>query len=204
MEPQLTQRGIQWKFHTPYASHMAGVWERLIKTTKQALQAVLGKNVVSEEALSTILTEVEGIVNARPIVAANDDPKDYEALTPMHFLVGRNHVALPPGDFDADDKYARRWKATQAYINHVWSRWLKSYLPSLQTRTKWHRQSRDAKVGDLVLIADVNAERGHWPIGRISATLPSQDGIVRSVEVKTANGIPKRPVHKLCLLEASE
>lgn len=204
LKPRLTQNGITFKFQTPYASHMSGVWERLIKTTKQALQAALTNNIVAEDVLHTILTEVEGFVNARPIVPASIDPDDFEALTPAHFLVGRNHIALPPGEFHGHDTLSRRWRATQAYTNDVWKRWIRDYLPSLTRRSKWLRRTRSCKVGDLVLVSDPTYSRGHWPMARVTRLFPSEDGLIRSVEVKTATGLLKRPIHKLCLLEAAD
>ena len=44
----------------------------------------------------TIFTEVEGIVNSRPLTAVSDDVTDLEALTPNHFLIGRSNLSLSP------------------------------------------------------------------------------------------------------------
>lgn len=41
-------------------------------------------------------------------------------------------------------------------------------------------------------------------MGRIQEILPGKDGLVRSVIVKTANGIYKRPIVKLALLIGNE
>ncbi|XP_045033927.1 uncharacterized protein LOC116933188 [Daphnia magna] len=43
---------------------------------------------------------------------------------------------------------------------------------------------------------------GHWPIGRVTRVIPSPDGVVRSVYVKTPTGEYYHPVSKLCLLES--
>ena len=40
----------------------------------------------------------------------------------------------------------------------------------------------------------------HWPLARVTAVFPGQDGLVRVAEVKTATGTYKRPVVKLSLL----
>ena len=55
------QRGCQWKFQTPKASHASGAWERLIHSVRTALRAILGAKLVKEEVLATLLTEVESI-----------------------------------------------------------------------------------------------------------------------------------------------
>ena len=38
---QLRQRGIRWQFNPPSASHMGGVWERLIRSAKKTFNALL-------------------------------------------------------------------------------------------------------------------------------------------------------------------
>ncbi|KAL3188661.1 hypothetical protein MRX96_022461 [Rhipicephalus microplus] len=49
--------------------------------------------------------------------------------------------------------------------------------------------------GDVVLIRDKEANRNDWPIGVVTQSLPSADGMVRKVEVKIArNGA----IRKLC------
>jgi hypothetical protein len=55
--------------------------------------------------------------------------------------------------------------------------------------------------GDIILITDENLPRKVWPLGRIMKTRVGRDGLVRTVEVKTAQGILVRPVTKICLLE---
>ena len=42
IERHLRQSGVDCIFHPPYASHMSGVWERLIRSVKRSLKAILG------------------------------------------------------------------------------------------------------------------------------------------------------------------
>jgi len=83
---ELLQRGTQWVFQPPKASHASGVWERLIRSTGKALKAILKESLVEEELAVTVLTEEESILNSRPLCAASDDPNDCEPLTPNHLL----------------------------------------------------------------------------------------------------------------------
>ena len=54
-EEKLQQQGCKWVFqvqvHIPGASHMSGVWERLVKSVKRSLKAILGKDLINEEVL---------------------------------------------------------------------------------------------------------------------------------------------------------
>ena len=81
---ELLQRGCQWVFQPPKASHAGGVWERLIRSPRTALKAMLGESLVEEDVLATVLTEVEATLNSRPLCAVSDDPNDLQPLTPNH------------------------------------------------------------------------------------------------------------------------
>lgn len=199
---ELLQRGIQWVFQPPKASHASGVWERLIRSTRKALKAILGESLVDEEVATTVLTEVESVLNSRPLCAASDDPSDLEPLTPNHLLLQRPVQALPPGVFVDEDIYHRKkWRQTQILADHFWKRWLREYIPALQERQKWNRIRRNAEVGDIVLLIDHSIPRGKWLLGRVLKTFPGRDGLVRTVEVKTQSSTLIRPIQKLCLLE---
>ena len=198
----LSQEGVEWVFNPPGAPHFGGVFERLVRSAKRALSAVLGDRAVDDETLRTIITEVEALLNGRPLTHVSTDPGDYQPLTPNHFLIGRASPQLPPGVFaDGDLCGRRRWKHTQVLLDHFWRRWRREYLPTLTTRAKWSRDTTEVKVGELVLVADDNVPRGHWPVGRVAHVLPGDDGRIRVVEVVTATGRYKRPVARLCRLE---
>ena len=79
----------------------------------------------------------------------------------------------------------------------------KEYLPILQCRTKWLDRKENLSVGDLVLIAE-ETPRNSWPLARVLEVYPGDDGLVRSVKVKTRSTTLVRPVTKLCLLEAAQ
>lgn len=199
----LAERSVKWIFNPPDASHMGGVWERQIRTIRRMLAGLVQEQVLTDEALRTLMTIAEGIVNNRPLTAASDDPKDLEVLTPNHLLILKT-ASLPGRDFGPETHYVRqRWKQVLLLANTFWTRWIQSYLPSLRARTKWHRQQRNVQVGDVVLVVDKMLNREHWPLARVVKTFSRYDGLVRSVEVRTATGVFKRPIHRLCLLEAS-
>ena len=196
------QNGVEWKFNTPAASHMGGVWERPIRTVRKVLRGLMKEQVLDEENLATLMCVVESIVNGRPLTAVSDDPKDLEALTPSHLLLLRKGPVLPPGLFTKDEVYSRRrWRQVQYLANIFWHRWTKEYLPALQNRQKWLMPKRNLAVGDIVLVTNEDAPRSVWPIARVIDTFPGKDGLVRTVQVKTRNSVLVRPISKLCLLE---
>lgn len=202
LQQVLLQKGIQWKFNPPAASHFGGVWERMIRMIKKVLGSVLRLQVLDDDALQTVLCETEAILNSRPITKLSDTPDDLEALTPNHILLLKGKPSLPPGIFDKHDLYMkRRWRQVQYIADLFWKRWIKEYLPLLQERHKWNRTRRNLMPGDIVLIADSGAPRGAWPLGRVLEAISDKKGLVRSVKVKTKTNVVERPVSKLCLLQ---
>ena len=60
---------------------------------------------------------------------------------------------------------------------------------------------RNLRVGDVVLVIAESLPRGKWPIGIVDRCFPDADGLVRTVEVKTHNGLIKRDVRQLSFLK---
>ena len=203
IEHQLARREIRWHFSPPSAPHFGGVWERLVRSCKTAINAVVNKQSIKEEVLVTVFAQVEALLNNRPLTHVGAHPEELEALTPNHFLIGGPNPHIPTDIVEEGDRcYRRRWKHAQLIIDHVWRRWLREYLPTLSARRKWQQDEPDLRENDIVLIVDPNSPRGHWPLGRVFKVLPGADGVVRTAEVVTSKGTYVRPVARLCRLEA--
>lgn len=202
----LSKKGIQWNFIPPGAPHMGGAWERLVGSVKRALRIIPGSHCLSEEVLHTLLTEIEAMINGRPLTYLSSDGRDLEPLTPNHILLGCACPNTSPGRFvDKEVNSRRRWRQTQTIVDQFWRRWRKEYLPTLFPRQKWHQETRQMKVGDVVLMQEANAPRGFWPLARVQEVYPGSDGRIRSVELVTAAGTTyRRPVTKVCFLEESD
>ena len=199
------KRRIEWHFIPPSASHMGGVWERIVKSVKRVLRAVLKDVNVQDEALHTALCEVEKILNDRPITPNAVEVQDPEPLTPSKLLLLKGNPCESPGAFDKrDTHYNRRFKQAHLVANHFWERWVKEYLPLLQERSKWFDTVRNLRAGDIVLVCDENTPRGQWPMGVIEDVFKGRDSLVRSVTLRLGQKQLTRPIAKLCLLEESQ
>lgn len=68
----LKVKNIDWRFQPPRASHFGGAHGSLVRSTKRALYRVLeiekaGLRYPTDEMLRTLLAEVGGMLNARPL-----------------------------------------------------------------------------------------------------------------------------------------
>ncbi|CAG9130680.1 unnamed protein product [Plutella xylostella] len=195
------------KFHTipPYASHFGGLWERGVKSCKHHLRRVVGNAHLTFEEFTTALTQVEAILNSRPLTPLSSDPNDFLPLTPAHFLVGRPLTA--PATADLRDKpmlRLTRYQRVEQIRQHFWARWSKEYVSELQQRIKWRTSSEDLKEHTMVLIKDDNLPPLKWSLGRITRVYPGRDGISRVADIRTANGTTRRAFSKICPLPVDD
>ena len=177
---------IQWKRNPPLASHMGGVWERQIRSTRNILSSLMQTQGVSldEESLNTLFVEVEDIVNSRPLVVETiSDVNSQAALSPRYILTMNSKVVIPPpGVFGTPDLYCRkRWRRVQHVSNEFWSRWRIEFLATLQDRQKWKTAQRNFRVGDIVILKE-DTQRNDCRLAKVIKVYKDDKGYVRTVQ----------------------
>ena len=123
-------------FIVELAPWMGGFYKRLVGLTKRALRKTVGKKCLTEKQLSTVLTEVEAVVNSRPLVYVDNDIKSSHVLTPADFLLINPNNIIPGyscSNQDADyeetperstaSKLLNVWKYGQRNLNYFWRLW---------------------------------------------------------------------------------
>ncbi|XP_065083280.1 uncharacterized protein LOC135705459 [Ochlerotatus camptorhynchus] len=202
---QLTNARTKWTFNPPAAPHMGGVWERLVRSVKEALTALDDGRRLTDEILQTAIVEAEDIINSRPLTYVSQQSDEAEALTPNHFLRGASanqpgSICPPPHPAVAlRDAFQR----SQQLASVMWERWIKEYVPSLNQRTKWFGEARPLQAGDLVYVVE-GANRKCWIRGMVEEIIVSGDGRVRQAWVRTNAGRYKRATAKLAVMEIAE
>ncbi|XP_018372882.1 PREDICTED: uncharacterized protein LOC108767469 [Trachymyrmex cornetzi] len=197
----LATDGTQWKFNPPSAPHFGGKWEAGVKSVKYHLRRAIGESVLTYEEMTTFLIQVEAILNSRPLCPCSDDPEDLTALTPGHFLIGNAPKLVPEPSLE-EERISRlsRWQLLRQMIDHFWTRWSRESLQRYHAISKWTQRNKTIHEGSLVLIVDERYPAAKWPLGRVTATHPGEDGLIRVVTVKTSSSTFKRPIVKLCPL----
>ena len=119
------RRKVAWEFNPPLASHHGGVWERMIRTIRRILFALLRfPPVMNDDIMHTVLCETENVINSRPLTKSSDDVMDDTALTPNHLLMLGHNSPLPWGDFGEADAYRCHWRCVQHLVAQFWRRWI--------------------------------------------------------------------------------
>jgi hypothetical protein len=200
---------IKWKYIVERGAWWGGFYERLVRTVKVALRKTLGKSSLTIEQLQTVLTEVEGMINSRPITYVGSDSGEPNALTPAHFLLGKRISSLPSVRLHFDSNFSSRKTLINAFnyreklMRSFWSRWKNDYLLNLRSAYLSLAKTNipQFKVNDIVLVKDDHLPRNFWKMGRILKLFPGRDGKVRACEIKTESSVIKRPAQLLYNLE---
>lgn len=201
IETDLANEGINWNFIPPRAPHFGGLWEAGVKSVKYHLKRVVGNASLTYEDFCTVLYQIEACLNSRPLCPLSDDPNDPTSLTPAHFIIGDSLTTTPDANYqEINENRLSRFQRLQQIVQHFWSRWSKEYVTNLQIRTKWKQNfQQNLQVGVLVLSKDDGLPPLKWTLGRVTELYYGPDGIVRTVSIRTATGIFKRPVVKICV-----
>lgn len=201
LKSELNKYDIKWHFIPPRSPHMGGIWEAGVKSVKYHLKRITHEANLNYEQLYTLLTQIEAILNSRPICPLSTDPNDLQSLTPGHFIIGDAMIApLEPSLQHLTVNRLSNWQHVSLLRQHFWKRWSEEYLHTLQQRNKWKGKNRCPNIGDLALLKNEDTPPLHWNLGRVIKLHPGSDNIVRVVSLKTKSGVTKRAITKLCFL----
>ncbi|XP_058826837.1 uncharacterized protein LOC131686859 [Topomyia yanbarensis] len=201
---ECTSKLIRWKFIPPRAPNFGGLWEAAVKTAKSSLIKTIGNCKLSYEDFATLLTQIEGNMNSRPLTPLSEDPAELDVLTPGHFLTGSSLSSLPDPDYcNIQTSRLKHYQQLQQLVQQHWIRWKKEYLTELNSQQQKSSAPVEIHVDQLVLVREDNKPSLSWPLARIIAIHSGEDGCARVVSVKTAAGTYTRPTSRIYLLPTS-
>ncbi|GFY31794.1 hypothetical protein TNCV_4201031 [Trichonephila clavipes] len=148
----LSKSSIDWHFIPPLITTF---WRYLgirIRSVKFHLKRVLGETILTFEELTTLLTQIEGLLNSRPLSYVNDsDIECISTLTLSHFLTGDVLLSVPE-ELPSTSNHRDRWELLQNIKRGFWKKWSSEFISSLQPRKKWQDAQPNLKEDDIVLI----------------------------------------------------
>uniref|UniRef100_A0A1I7VP95 Reverse transcriptase domain-containing protein n=1 Tax=Loa loa TaxID=7209 RepID=A0A1I7VP95_LOALO len=213
----LAEKGMIWKNTIPRAPWGGGVYERLIGLTKEALRKAVGRRLLTEREMTTLITEIEGILNTRPLTYVGFD--DYRIIRPIDFISPMASLDIPikyenqekeytPYVLKTKDNLIKHWTSTLKTLDVFWRLWREDYLASLRERQQKEIHSprliekRLPQVNEIVLLVEPNVPRGIWNLARVIKLNKSLDDRTRSATIQLPNGKQlDRSLNMLCPLE---
>ncbi|KIH55491.1 integrase core domain protein, partial [Ancylostoma duodenale] len=82
----MATKGIVWKTITPYAPWQGAFYERLIKSVKHSLYKVMQGKTLTKTGMETLLVEIEGSLNTRPLSYQEKHWDETPILRPIDFI----------------------------------------------------------------------------------------------------------------------
>lgn len=121
-------------------------------------------------------------MDERPIALKNGDPNENTYLCPNDLLLRR--ADLRHHQADGHLRIALSVKGSSYRKLLIPSERYEFVIPTLIVVQKWHTELRNVKVGDVVLIKDSYAIRGHWKLAEVTKAELRKDGSVRDNELR--------------------
>ncbi|WKX95313.1 hypothetical protein Q1695_012063 [Nippostrongylus brasiliensis] len=223
----LAVEGITWKTITPYAPWQGAFYERLIKSVKHSLFKALRGATTTKDNLETLLIEVEGMLNSRPLTYQEERWEEAPILRPVDFIQPEITITFPfenarveaedasylPPDETLQLKTRRQVEealsSAHRFTEKFWKIWNQQYLTGLREShkldiTKQRSSNKTPKVGKVVLVMDPVLPRNAWKIAKITKLKPNS-GSIREAELRTPNGRTiRRPINQLIPLEIDD
>ena len=140
-----------------------GCWERLVQTVKRSMRKTLKKAKLSYEELQTVVTEIEGEINSRPLCYQYSDSFE-EVLTPSHLMHGRRLLSRQENTECNDTTpktITKRIKYLNLLLENFERTWKKQYLTELRDHQTVRNNAPDklVQVSRVLLIVENNIPR---------------------------------------------
>ena len=150
----LKKNGIVCRPILELSPNWGGFYERMNSIIKRALRKTLGNAHLNYEELETVIIEIEGIMNSRPLSSYFNDDEIFEPLTPSHLMYGRRLKSNISSDqkVDHDLSPSKRVKYINKLLVNYWERFRNEYLTSLRERKLNDGKIPFVDVGQVVII----------------------------------------------------
>ena len=157
------------------------------------MKKVIGRTSLTYDQLQTLIVEIEGLLNARPLTYINDDSESISfPLSPSHLVYGRRIVNSPKGQYfkviSTNKSLTRKLRHHRKLLENYARQWRTEYLQSLRKNSHASvNQQAEIAVGDIVIVQNNKTKRNFWKLAKVEELLPGEDGVVRGAMIKTCS-----------------
>uniref|UniRef100_A0A914I275 Integrase catalytic domain-containing protein n=1 Tax=Globodera rostochiensis TaxID=31243 RepID=A0A914I275_GLORO len=202
-----SQSSTSWHFRAPNAPWKGGHYERFMAMIKFHLRRTLSSpsrpRTLPLDQMLTVLSEIESVINTRPITFDSSDPLNPRPLRPIDFIrpLGyRQNFPLAILEDPADPTFTpvettqtslqTLWDTLSRRTQNFWTQWVRDYLPSLRERfKKLNRPSAQCpKTGDLVLVQNEALPRSLWTPAVILEVHRNEENFPDTATIKFPSG----------------
>ena len=193
----LLKSQVNWHFNLAKATWTGGFVERLICSLERVLKKLLHNARLTYEELLTVLSEVEGILNSRPLTYLDSENFE-EPFTLLHLFLGKR-LLREPEDVETKEEIivtmenlSQRARYLQTLLSQFWSCWRREYLSgqheahSHVARSYKSTGERFIKQDDIVLISEDRLPRNTWRVGKVESLIENKDGCVRGANIEVS------------------
>ena len=137
LQERMSNKGIEWSFNVPAANHHGDVWKRMVRSIRRVLSILNPGSIYNEDVFHTLLTEIEAIINSRPLFQFTFLNVVERPLTPNDLLLPDANVSLLLPQSDKRDQYLmNKDKRTKFLISKAGERWINEYLRNIADQPK--------------------------------------------------------------------
>ena len=195
--------GTQFRFQHPESPENMGLVERLHKTITSSMLSLKQANL----KLSQITTLVKGLqcmMNKRPLSGMEKEQIDeVEFVTPNMLLTGWDLNMCPNYTVPKVPKHLIQARADivhftrhmKSLYQRVWSKFISTYVDSLNLYKKKNQVSSIIKQGGFVIYSTLNKEMSPvnvFQVCQVLEAIKGRDGQIRTMKVKRSRGQNQR------------
>lgn len=146
----------------------------------------IGRTTLSYDDLSTLLVEIESVVNSRPLTYGR---RVTNTLYDSHFEV-----------ISTNELLTRRARHRHILLTNSLANGGKPicWVSERDTQVTKNGKGADIASGDVVILKNDTSNRMFWKLAKVEELLPAKDGSIRAAIVKVLNAD-----HNPCLLKRS-
>ncbi|CAL4161569.1 unnamed protein product, partial [Meganyctiphanes norvegica] len=218
IQDTLGAKEVQWLFNPARASHIGGVFERIIQLVRVEIRKMSSGTKLTFQEAKVQLLEVQRILNRRPLTRATASLDDMTCISPMDLIQGfKDDTSIIPHEYieeyfeelgeqrqNLPQQYLRKKMNREKFfknLNDGYFERLRFSSPGTPQKKGQGQTHRPPKVGDVVLMKE-NTLKAEWPRGIITELLQSSDGqIRRAIVMNSKKHVSERAICNLYALE---
>ena len=154
---------------------------------------MIGRSRLTYDQLQTLVVEIEGVLNARPLTYVYDDVESISfPLTPSHLIYGRRIINSPNSQHyevvSMHKSLTRRLRHHKNLLERFAKQWRGEYLQSLREHSypkSGNKQESGIRVGDIVIVQNEKSNRNLWKLAKVEELMKGDDGVIRAAVIRT-------------------